>query len=193
MKRSGKPATQRAAEFVGRFAANHRVGFAPSDEAIARAVELATRYVVLKRWGVREKLPHTKGTQDDLERFFRDAREGKLDVTEIVGVTADVRRLELLAEEYDASKNVPNAFKAPKGNVTPFDIERAAEGLKAAKNVIEAKSEVQSLAKDAAADSFDTVKAMAKVVPTWAWLAGGAALAIYIVSQVATVVKAFRR
>lgn len=165
---------------------------APTDEAIARVVELAKRWERLKRWGVNEKLPHTRNTQKDLERFFQDLRNAKgFDVSEVTSVTADVRRLEAYAEEHDAARNVPNPFKR-EALTTSFDIENADHTLKAAKKVVESSNAVQAAARDASKDAFALVKDAAKVVPWWAWLAGGGVVFLYVLGKVATIAHAFK-
>ena len=157
-----------------------------SENTAARVVELFGRYERLKQWGVAAKLPHTRQTQKDLERFFREAREGKLDVSEIVAVTSDVRRLEKYASEKDPSF-VPGRMK------TSFDIETAHEGLQNAKTVVEQSNAVQDAAKDAAKDGFALAADAAKVVPWWAWAGGGVIVVGYLLTQIATIAKLMRR
>lgn len=164
----------------------------PTTESIQRAAELAAKYRKLKEWGVEKKLPFTKETQKDLDRFFNAARDGKLDVTEITAVTADVRRLEKYAEEFDAAKNVSDPFKQEKLRTT-FDIENAAEELKAAKKVSTKADNAKSFAQDFAREGKEALIVGAKAVPWWAWAAGGVALVTYVLAQLATVSSAFGR
>ncbi len=120
-----------------------RKNFDPiSDETIARAAELAAKFKRLKEWGIDKKLPFRKETIAVLDDFFSKARKGEIDVTQIVGTTADITKLEKDAEEFDASKNVPNAFKHEKPK-TAFDIETSSEGLKAAKVVLDKLPEIK--------------------------------------------------
>ena len=152
------------------------------NDIAARVVELLQKWQRLKKWGVAEKLPFTRETQKDLDKFFQDARDGKLNLSEIEGTTLDIRRLEGLAEDYDNAHGIAQPFKgaAPK---TKYD---AGED-NAAKPVVEAATDAKVIAKDFAKETGDVLAKGAKAVPWWAWLAGGTVLVTYILTQVATI------
>ncbi len=155
----------------------------PSQEAYARVIELAKKWSALKKWGVAEKLPFTKDTQQDLDRFFTAARNNAadIDVSEITSVTADVRRLERYAEELDEAKKVAAPFVREPVKTT-FDIERSDETLKTAKAIVDKADEGKAFVRDAV-----------KEVPAWAWVAGGLALGTFALSQLAAISQFFGR
>lgn len=162
-----------------------------NEEGIKRVAELAGKWAKLRKWGIALKLPHTRDTQKDLDAFFQRGREtGNIDASEIVGITADIRRLEKYAEEYDQAHGGDFRREPLK---TTFDIETSDDAVKAAKHVIESSNAVQAAAKDATKDAFGVLSDAAKNVPWWAYAAGGTLLATYILSQIATISRAFGR
>ncbi|MDI1475383.1 hypothetical protein [Polyangium sp. y55x31] len=142
-----------------------------SAEAHARVAELAARWQKVKAWGAAEKLRHTRETQADLERFFA-AWEKDPDPSEVVGVTADVRRLELEAEDYDKRRAVAQPYDAqPIG--TTFDIERGSTSLEAATAINEGAIVVGAIAKDIAKETSELVEDTATLIPWWVWAGVG--------------------
>lgn len=161
-----------------------------SEESAMRIAELMTKYQRLKQWGVWEKLPKTRETQKNLDKFFAAALNGEIDVSDVQGATIDVQKLETYAVEYDAAHRAAAPYL--KENLrTSHDVENTDDSLRVGKKVVDASNEARAVARDAAKDGFSLVKDAAKQVPWWGWAAGGTLVLTYLLSQIAAISRAF--
>jgi len=196
-KNAAKPAPVKAIQAAPSIAADELLkpttetgaddGAGP-NQAEARAAELSNRYANLVKWGLRERLPFTKETQADVEKFLAAAAAGDIDPSLVSPTTIDVRRLELFAQEWDEQ----HKSKAPlevKPSTTKFDIEEATAPLKAASTVVAAADKVEQFAADAAKAGFQKLESAGSVIPGWVWVGVGVGMTAFVVSKLGDIAK----
>jgi len=143
------------------------VGEGASPEAQARVDELRRRWGKLKEWGVAEKLKWTKETQSEIEKFFA-AWDKDPDPTQVSPTTADVRRLELEAADYDKQRAAAKPYQAQTIQ-TAYSLDQGSTVLKTTTTIDEGAREAGAIAKDIAKETSALIDATAEAMPWWVW------------------------